>query len=368
MNNKHHASSGYILLLVLMVVALLSLMATYLALRVHTYYPAMHHPQAKAQAHLLALGGVQIGMAQLVDFFTEKKEPAVQAGEPATQKPGEGGTGGAGAQKKQANPDEQSRKTLMQLLPRLNQKQSFVLQKKVEGVDGSVEICISSEDGKLDLNQLWDFKNNQFVFEKQENKKKLVQELFSRTEKLSKTADLYASLQKKFKERGYLFNDVSELLMIQEYKKFAEHLFYEPAKNKEEVPPLYLTDIFTIWTGKQKIDPWLFSTAWQRILDLKSVQQSNLEQVLKEFKKSTQWTTSWDKTAALLYEKNFNNLPKNIELFFDTKFEPKIFSVLSYGIFDKMTDKVLAILELETTQEKDGTKKIEVKVRKLYWL
>jgi hypothetical protein len=314
----------------------------------------MQHPQSKSQAHLLALVGVQVGMAQLVDFFTEKKE-------------GAGGTGGE-EKKKQPNPDEQSKKTLMQLLQRLNQKQSFALQKNVEGISGSIEILIGSEDGKIDLNQLWDFKNNQFVFEKQENKKKLVQELFGRIEKLSKTSDLYASLQKKFKERGYIFNDVSELLVIQEYKKFAAHLFYGESEKKEEEPTLYLTDIFTIWTGKQKLSPWLFSSSWQRILDLKSVQQSNIEQILKEFKKSMQWPTSWDKTAALLYEKNFNNLPKNIELLLDAKFEPKIFSVLSRGIFDKTTDKVLAILELETTQEKDGTKKIEVKVRKLYWL
>jgi len=349
MRNNGHTSSGYILLLVVMIISLLSLMATYIALRVHTYYPAMHHPQSKAQAHLLALGGVQAGMAQLADFFTAKKEKE------------------ADNKQKKTNPDEQGKQFLTKLLPKLNEWQTFDLQKNVEGVNGSIKLCISSEDGKLDLNQLWDFKNNQFVFEKQENRKNLVQELFTRIEKVSKKSDLFSSLQKMFKERGYLVNDVSELLMIQEYKNFAEHLFYKPADSKEEAQ-VCLADIFTIWTGKQKIDPWLFSSAWQRILDLKSVQSANLEQGLKEFKKNTQWTTAWDKTVSLLYEKNFNSLPKNIDLFFDRKFEPKIFSVLSYGIFDKTVDKVLAIVELVATQEKDGSEKVEVKIRKLYWL
>ncbi|MCL5875164.1 MAG: type II secretion system protein GspK [Candidatus Dependentiae bacterium] len=349
MHNGSRTSSGYILLLVVMIISLLSLMATYIALRVHTYYPAMSYPQTKAQAHLLALGGVHVGMAQLVDFFAAKKDKEVDS------------------QQKKANPDEESKQFLTKLLPKLNQWQTFPLEKNIEGVAGSIKICISSEDGKLDLNQLWDFKNDQFAFEKQENKKKLFQDLFSHIEKVSKKADLFTSLQKMFKTRGYVFNDVSELLMIQEYQKFANHLFYEPIDTKEEAP-VCLADIFTIWTGKQKLSPWLFSSAWQRILDLKSVKNSSVEQALKEFKKNTQWTLSWDKTVSLLYEKNFNSLPKNMDLLFEAKFEPKIFSVLSYGIFDKTTDKVLAILELATTKEKDGAQKIEVKVRKLYWL
>ena len=350
MNIKRHTSAGYIMVFALTMISLMTILVTFIVSRVQTYYPATVQAEDSMRAHLLALGGVQIGMAQLADFVSEKKEKESDD-----------------KQKKQ-NPDDKDRQLLAKLLPRLNVWQAFPLKKNIEGVDGVIKICIGSEDGKLDLNQLWDFKNNQFAFEKDENKKKLYAELFGRIDKLGRTTGTFPALQKFIKERGYVINDITELLMIQEYKKFAEHVFYEPSGEQKKEPALYLTDIFTIWTGKKKINPWLLSAGWQQLFDFKVDPKKDMAPILKEFKKSMQWKTAWDKTLLPLYEKNFNSLPKDIDSLLDAKFEPKIFSVLSYGIFGKTTDKVLAIIELVTSKEKDAAQKVEIKIRKLYWL
>lgn len=345
---KNYTSAGYIMVLTITMVAVLTTLITYMVTRVQTYYPASKHAQANMQAHLLALGGVQIGMAQLFDFIMEKESKEQ----------------GAKTEKK-ANPADQWKLFLEKFLPKLNVWQTFDLKRNIEGIDGTIKICLGSEEGKLDINQLWDFKNNSFFFEKDENKKKLYEELFNRMNKLGKASDLFASFQKFFKNRGYLMNDVSELLLIKEYKVFVENLFYEPDKKE---PLIYLTDIFTIWTGKKTIDPWLFSASWQNILELKHEKKKDLKEVLKQFKPTIKWSTEWDKTLALIYEKNLNTLPKNIDSLFADTFEPKIFSVLCQGIFEKTTSNLLAIIELTKTRTQDSEQKIEVKIRKLYRL
>ncbi len=351
MHNKNHTSSGYIMVFTLVMIALLTVLITFIVTRVQIYYPATLQAESTMRSRLLALGGVQVGMAQLADFATEKKQKE------------------ADPQQKKPNPDDKDRQFLAKLLPRLNTWQTFDLKKNIDSVDGTIKIYIGSEEGKLDLNQLWDFKNNQLAFEKQENKKKLYAELFSRIDKRTGISDGFVSLQKFIKERGYLINDVTELVLIKEYKKFAEHLFYEQSVNQKKEPVLYLTDLFTIWTGNKKINPWLLSSGWQQIFDFKkNEQKKDLEPILKEFKKTMQWKTAWDKIFFPLYGKNFSSLPKDVDSILDTKFEPKIFSVLSYGTFGKTTDKLLAIIELVKTKEKDAAEKIEVKIRKLYWL
>jgi len=47
------------------------------------------------------------------------------------------------------------------LLPHLNRWQTFHLTKDIDGVDGTIYICISSEDGKLNINKAFDFDKNE---------------------------------------------------------------------------------------------------------------------------------------------------------------------------------------------------------------
>lgn len=88
---------------------------------------------------------------------------------------------------------------------------------------------------------------------------------------------------------------------------------------------------------------------------------------LKTFKATLQWPGDWQNTFAKLYGQEFTNLPKGIESIFQTKVEPKVFSVLSYGTVGKVTQRVCAVVE-RIKEQKDKKLMFTVVIKKLYWL
>lgn len=339
---NQHNKSGYIMMLALIMISLLVVIVTYIATRSHTFSPLAARSQEQLKARALALSGVQVGIAQLVFFKTGKKEQGT----------------------KPASGDEIQKKFLEKLLPVLNKLQTFGLKKATDGIEGRIQICISSEDGKIDLNQLWDFQKNQFAYLKEKNKdewQKLYEALFAQVSKIAKTNSLFSPLQNFLKERGYLINDPTELLLIKEYQTFKNTIFYDPEKKNV----LYLTDLFTVWTGRKTIEPWLLSQSLKNVLELQSEEQ--FDQALKNFKVENNWKTAWDQLFLPLYKKNLASLPKNFELLLSAKFEPKIFSILSYGTFEGITSTMLAIIELVEKLEKEE-KSYHAIIRKIYWL
>lgn len=370
----HHKKNGYILILSLMIISLAVTLVTYIfyigSVQMPFSYTMIHREKAK----MLALSGIQIAIAKLSQEI-EIKDGGKKPGQP----PAPGQAPAAPADNKKAEPSVQEQaahKLIKEIVPSLNRWQSFALKQEVDGIDGTIKICMGSEDGKIDLNAWYDFDKHAFKGDKakQEVIKTLITMFFKKVGK----EDLFAEFEKFLKARQYRLDDSTELLRIPGFVVFNNTIFYQgPGKEKEEEKsktPVYLTDIFTVWTGKQTIDPWLLSHSMCGLVGVKQAaaqdvesRKKAVEQVIKDVKLEAQWQTDWKKYLSPLYGAELNTLTKGIELIFDTKFEPKTFSVLSYGIVGDVTQKMLAILE-RTEEKNDKKLAYKVTIKKLYWL
>src|SRR5579871_261793 len=132
---KHRQQSGYILMLTLMMLALMTFVATYLISKTTGYAPAMRMFVDRQKATMLALGGIQVALSQLA-VYPQSKE---------------------GEQAKSASKDQEAVTLLKKIMPSLNRWQSFTLKKERDGVTGTLQLCITCEQGKLDINKLYDF-------------------------------------------------------------------------------------------------------------------------------------------------------------------------------------------------------------------
>ena len=359
---KHTTRSGFVLVLTLMVLSLAVVIVTYLFNRGNTNIVYMHAMVEREKARMLALSGVQVAIAQLAQEI--KVEQKKQAGTPATQT-------APGQNTQQAGGDSNivAQKLLERIVPTINRWQKFSLKESTDSIDGQIDICIVCEQGKLDINQMFDFKKHEW----RGGSKILMQQLF----KLLKKEDSFAQFEKFLKDRQYRLDDVTELLAIKGFETFKSHIFYMPPTEQEKdekMRPLYLTDLFTVWSGKQTLDPWVFSDSLCGLLGLKRALANDIEQrkksiagAAKNFTGTVQWDKDWNKLLNPLYEKEFKSLPKGLDMILSTKFEPTAFSVLSYGKVGGMVQRVVAIIE-STQQLKDNVYSFTVVIKKLYWI
>lgn len=326
--------SGFIMVLVLFILSI----GVALSVRlfntgmVHSFFIRISSDREKAK--WLAHGGVQLAISRLslTTSSTGNQDPAAQ-----------------------------EKALLEAILPGLNRLQTFELKEDVEGIDGTVGFCIVSEDGKLNLNKLYDFKEKKFLFEgKAQDTKKVLTTALSSLKLLAGDTDLMVALEKYFKERGRPLDDVTELYNIKEFAAaFQSNTFYEPPLPKEEKRPIYLMDLFTVDTQSGRIQPWLFSDSWCGVLglsraaagDLKK-RETEVKSWLKEFKTMAQWSTDWDKMLKPVYGKDFAALPKDADPLFSQQFGAQTFSVLGYGTVGAVTQRVYAVVQRQNTAEK----------------
>jgi hypothetical protein len=347
-----HASHGFILVLTLIILSIMVIMVTQLFNRGRTHLYFTRTMIDREQAKLLALGGIQLAMSQLSIPPEQEKESV-------------------GTEAKKEKKDNNV-VFLQKNLATLNLWQEFTLKEDIDGMNGIVKFCISSEDGKIDINQIFDFSSKKFLNEGAANNdtKKALTALFASAKKFLDNKDLFEPFEKFLKQRQYKLRDVTELLTIEEFQNvFKDNVFYEPpTSTKKEQRPVYLTDIFTIWSGQPAMNPWLLSDSIRALFTLKRSEPSDIhdrekqtEQLLKNVKSvSGDLKTVWEQSLEKLYAKEFKALPSDITVLFAKKFNAKTFSVLSYGTVGKITQKVLALIE---TQDY-----VKFMVNKLYWL
>ncbi len=370
--NKTKTQQGYILILTLLITSAAIAVVTYIFNRGSVHVPFMQTMIEREKAKMLAMSGVQIAIAQLSRTMPEeKKEKHIE--------------------KKEQKPDlgKEAKSFLMYLLPVINRWQEYELKEKIDGIDGQINICIMCEEGKININQIYDFEHLAFVGEKQKqgNWKLVMQEICKRIEKISKGKDLFQAIEKFLKTRQYKINDVTELLTIKEFAVFKNAVFYEPHVTldddfgssdfvglKKGKRPIYLTDIFTVWSQSSKIEPWFFSDSINGVFNFPRAQANEInkrkgqvEGWTKEFKQKTTWKSDWKKYMVPLYGKELRTLPKDIELMFSSTFDPIMFSVLCYATVGKVTQRVFAILE-RTRHSQNEQIVYDVKIKKLYWL
>lgn len=374
--NKITERKGFIMVTTLIVLSLLVALVGYLINRSTSYLPFVRAVVDREKAKELSLGGIQMAISQLAyadvtdkkdnDKETDLKKTTPQAGpasDPSapTQQPKEKGSA-------------QSKQFLKTLLPILNTWQTFKLNAAKDGIEGEIKICIMSEDGKINLNELYDFSKHAFAGQgkEAEDLKKAFEEFCNKIKKMGEGPSTFEGIQGAFKQRDSRLRDVTELITIKALEPFKLRIFYDPDASSGEDKKnkaLYLTDIFTIWSTQRGIDPWLLSPSVATMLGIEKDKdkKSFTESALKSFKATYSWPNDWNAVFAKLYKKDFASLPKRIQSLLRTTFGPETFSVLSYGKVGEITHRLFAILVRDTTDRQDK-EPAKVHIKKLYWI
>jgi len=380
---KHTKKPGYIMIFTLLVIAASMVIASYVSYRGAVHTPFVHMVVAREKAYMLALGGVQIAIAQLakVPEKEEKKEKKAE---------------GQGQEKQQASAGDNEYKFLLQnILPTINNWQTFQLDEQRDGIEGEISLCLMCEEGKININKVYNFKKEMFRGEK-EAWKDALQELCKSIEKVTKINDLFPVFEKMFKERRHKYNDATELLAKKEFNYFKDLIFYAPPvlrssksevgtamggskseaattdKEKKQQQQIYLTDVFTVWTDSGKIEPWLFSHSLMVLFGLQQEEDAkkrkeSVEGWLKNFKQKADWEKDWKTILQPIYGKELRSLPKHIDSMLSTTFDPHFFSVRVHATVDTVTQRLYAILERVKRSQGDEIV-YDVLIRKLYWL
>ena len=230
---KSHQKKGYIIVMTMLFIALSVAIVTYIYKRGTIYTPLAQLAAHKEKARMIAHSGLSIACSYLGEppqNNAQKKEP---------QEPSQN--------KNAAKKSETDMSLLYQsLLPSLQRWQTFVLKEEIDGVDATIRIAIGCEEGKINLNQLYDFEKKQF--RKSADGKNdwavLLKELFGIIEKQTGMKDLFESLKKFLNSKTEPLNDITELLAIKEFAGFKDALFYQPPKaNANQTTQLYLSEI-----------------------------------------------------------------------------------------------------------------------------
>lgn len=358
-----HTRSGFILVFALILTSLAVFLITFIASRSMLFLPYTQFMIHQQKATVLALGGIQLGVSQLAQ---EKKEDQTQQATP-NQGP--------------VAPKNDSKDVLSTILPLINRWQTVTLTEKAEGIEGEIKLCITSEDGKFNINELYDFTKHEFVSSANPaiDAKKVMQEICTRVEQKMGGKNLFAGFEKFLKERQYRVNDVTELLTIKEFEIFKNAVFEEPlhkeVNKQQKSPALVLTDLFTVWSGKKTIDPWLLTNTTSRIFGLRSVDQTDVQvrkktvqEVVKSAKNQYNWAIDWAQFMRPFYEKEYSALSAHIGSMLSTSVKPQSFSIAAHATVGQNTVRLLAIVERVATTEQGAQPRHEVTIKKIYTL
>ena len=351
-----HASPGYILVLTLLIISASVILVSRLINRSMGNKRQSRLLIDREKAKMIALGGLQIAISQLSLLETTTTAPATTPTTSPAPAPG-------AAAKPTADQDQ--KKLVAKIVENTNRWQKFILKEPIDSIDGELELYISSEAGKINLNSLYNFNDKKFMVEGTFDAKKIVQLLAEKLKPVLGESNFAEVLERFLKAHDGPVDDITELGALKEFKKIHEQLFIAPTST------FALTDLFTAWGADRDLQPLLISTSLGSVLGFKKSTQdaekllAERRELAKKFKTPSSWAQDWDKTLAPLYGKEYTNIPQEIKNLLSTKFEVSYFSVVSYGKIGTITQKVYAILEKEKTLSDNSTRYI---IKKLYWL
>jgi hypothetical protein len=160
------------------------------------------------------------------------------------------------------------------------------------------------------------------------------------------------------KTRKAPFNDVSELLSIPEFSEcFHDTLFYTKQENKsdqqQKSQKIFLTDIFTVVSESDVIQPWLLSPSVCALLDIQlPASQYNHEDKKEEkkidlssFKQKPEWSKDWEKGLQARYGVPFDKIPEEMQNFFAGDFSATVFSVIIEVVYENVAVKLFVYLK-----------------------
>jgi len=345
---------GYVLVLTLTVISLLVIIATQMYYLSTGFSSFSRVVIKREEAKMLALSGVQLICDRLY-------LPAPKKEKKDTVKDQKSGP----APQRQASQQDESQNVLLlqQVLPMLNRWQAFPMSEK-KGVDaGEIKVYVACEDGKLHLNNLLSLMSQKGLGPE---RVKLIQMIWKQiTQSIGAKKNLYEAALNLFERRNRIWlNDITELLEAPAFQVFDGHVFVGLSNSKKD--KVSLMDLFTPQSRYGKLDPWVLSASIRSILGLnpQPVTKDQIGALLKGFKSTHNWKNDWNGILKPLYGKDFNALPKGIELMLSPKFDPAAFSVVSYGIIHGVPQGIYAIL---SKKQLDDGSVVFVPI-KSYWI
>lgn len=380
--SKIKRGKGFVLIFTITVLSLVTILTHQLLRMVNVGSKFDRTMVNRERAEMLALGGISLAISQLT---VEKKKPEKNSKKETKDKKKPGG-----------KKDKAFTAYLQNLIPNLNRWQVFELDEEIDGIDGELKICISSEDGKININEAFDFKKQEFkpIYKKFLENLKFKGAVGGKGGKKGSSLFL-KELVKFLKKRSRKIDDISELQ--EGLGKKLSQLFYEPPKRndkpKKAVPntALPIQDIFTIWKDDDKLEGLLLSDSLCGMLGFKrpsahdaELRKEVFKKVIKNFSPETDQNTDkyWKMLKPLYLPKNITNLTK-LKIF-SSKFEPRTYSVLSSGKVGKVEQRVLAVIKKvkitepakSTKDKKKEDKKADkapqpvegFKIVRLYWI
>ncbi len=363
--------SGFVLMVVMMTLAISTTVVTQIFYQGHLYNMFIPIMIEKEKARKIALAGVSVAIAQLSLHDTKLVKP-VDKDDKKSDK-----------EDPKKEKDTYAKNLLKTLLIVQNRWQSFILTHEADGLDAQLDVCITCEDGKLNINQMYDFKKHEFTSVPFASPKDFFEFIGTATKPFTKNKNMFEGLAEFLKKREDPLIDVTQLLQGKGLDEFKDFVFYVPAeasaidsKDKKESsdkkPSLYLADLFTVDTKTYRLNPWALSHSVQLLLKIKPRIMSSEESYKKEIEEVIEKIPSldaisvsrdWDTYMKPFYNIDFQSLPKEVVPFLSTKFEPRLFSVLCYGKVGRITQKLLVLLERASTDAGES-----ISVKKMYWL
>ena len=404
-NDSPSLRSGSVLIFSLMVMGVVSLLTQQLVKSVAVGSFFSTTMVRREQAEMLALGGVNVAIAQLQKALMPKgKKLKGQAEAPVKaegEKPKEGKENKEADNKpSQAQADVAKKfpfdSFIREIVPHLGRWQTFMLTDDHDGIDAEMSICITCEQGKIPVTAVYDEKKADLT-----PAAKALLKPFVIKKKLAEGA-LAGKLTAFFKKRRHRITDVSAFAALA-----SEHhlpFWYDPIvsvppgkkkQTSEQTRDIALQDLFTTWGKGSKISPLLLTDALCAVLKLRRPlgsdahkRKGNIEEVAKKYAPSlTKGNEVVWKTVQGLWEAK-PKLPKEFSSLFSPVIEPRIFSVLSCGRVAGVKQTTLAIIERverdkkpaqegdtkktpPSSQQKKASKKAQrplFKIRRMYWV
>ena len=331
--NFHKKKPGFVLIMSFVILALIVLLTEQLLRSVYVGSSFIKAMNEREYAEIAALSGINIAIAQLSEHdYAAKSDPAEQAK-------------GSSEKKETA-----AQLFIKNILPKLNRWQFFKLDQKNDGVDLEVQICLSCEDGKININDVFDFETQAM----REDISTLLKGLQIK-DKVPAGA-FYEKIKDFFTQRKKKIHDISELCTIPEFETL--DLSYKPPQAPEKKTAKHeanadiaLRDFFTVWSSGS-LDAMMLSDSVSAVFELRRPLANDAETMKDKFKQiaagfDPKMYADVDELWQLL-EPLYQHKPRlsaELKGLFSKQFGPAVYSVLSYGRVGNVEQRLLAIVK-----------------------
>lgn len=321
--------------------------------------------EEREHAKMLALSGINVAIAQLNQqpYMLESKHNGIVPDSDTKQ-----------------GPWSATRNFLKVVLPVLNKWQTFSFTHKKDGFEGELKICLTCEQGKININDIFDFNTKKM---KDIPVVRFLKQLEMKGMQIA-PGEVYKKIENFFVQRKTKLHDISELLEIDIFKTL--DVFYKPSEEvgqagvkQNKLREIALQDLFTVWNDNA-LDPLMLSVAWRGLCGMKiptaevnANDSDEFKYIVENFDPAMYQDNN--KQAKLLepFMEQGNSLQNFVQALFCKKFAPTVFSVLLYARVGSVLQRVLAVVRYVNIEKSSpGAAQKELKsdfrVLRVYWL